>query len=74
MNLIYKKAVLAAVFVLPFSGSVFANNTGCPGDAAPVMGANGPECPATELPEPSSPLLFLAAAGIAGVVLRIRKK
>jgi hypothetical protein len=36
-----------------------------------------PVCAATptgEVPEPSSPLLFLAAAGMAGIVMRMRKK
>ena len=33
-----------------------------------------PVCTAvTQVPEPSSPLLFVAAAGVAGLVFRLRK-
>jgi len=76
MKLICKQVVLAAVFLLPLSASVYANDVGCPGGAAPVMGDNGPECPApaAELPEPSSPLLFLAAAGVAVVARKLRNR
>ena len=74
MNRLFKPAVLAAVFLLPLSASVHANDIQCPGGATPVMGDNGPECPATELPEPSSPMLFLAAAGVAFAARKIRRK
>jgi hypothetical protein len=74
MNHMCKKAILAAVFLLPFSASVQANDLSCPGNATPVMGDNGVECPATELPEPASPLLFLAAAGVAVVARKFRNK
>lgn len=66
MNLMWKKMVLAAVCVLPVS-AVFAND-------CPIAPGDGPPQCAAEVPEPSSPLLFLAAAGVAGVVLKIRKK
>jgi hypothetical protein len=74
MKLMCKQLVLATVFLLPLSASVFATPVSCPGGATPVMGDDGPECPATELPEPGSPLLFLAAAGVALVARKIRHK
>jgi hypothetical protein len=74
MKLTCKQLVLAAAFFLPLSSSVLANDISCPGGATPVMGDNGVECPATELPEPSSPLLFLAAAGVAVVARKFRNK
>jgi hypothetical protein len=74
MNLMYKRLVLATALALPLSASVFANDISCPGGASPVMGDNGVECPATELPEPSSPLLFLAVAGVAVAARKLRKK
>lgn len=70
MKSMLKKAVLAAAFALPLSGNAFAHD--CP----IKEGVEGPpSCDVPhELPEPSSPLLFLAAAGVAGIVLKIRKK
>jgi hypothetical protein len=69
-----KQVVLAAVFLLPLSATVQANDLTCPGNATPVMGDNGVECPATELPEPNSALLFLAAAGVAVAARKFRSK
>jgi len=74
MKLTSKQLVLATALFLPLSSGVFANDISCPGGATPVMGDNGVECPATELPEPSSPLLFLAAAGVAVAARTLRKK
>lgn len=70
MKLVCKQAVLAAVFLLPLSAPVHAYDEECP--VTPVLVGDTLTCPATELPEPSSAWLFVAAAGVGAVVRKIR--
>ena len=70
MKLVCKKAALAALFLLPLSGSVLANPS-----CTPVFGPDGVPLPcATELPEPSTPMLFLGALGVGIVARAIRNR
>jgi len=72
MKAVFTKVVAAASLVL------FANVANAMVCSAPntIVVVNGvPKCvaPPTELPAPSSPLLFLGAALVAGAVLKLRK-
>jgi hypothetical protein len=68
------KAICSAAILATLSASAFAiptqNPTCPPGQVLVGPGVCGP----AEVPEPSSPLLFLAAAAVGGVVLKLRKK
>lgn len=69
MKVVFAKVAFALAALTAVNSSAFA--TSCeiqPGTFPPVCK------PVGEVPEPSSPLLFLAAAAVAGVVLKIRKK
>lgn len=72
MNLMSKKLALIAAILLPLSADVLADNVNCPGGV--VNGPNGLQCAPTELPEPSTPLLFLGAAGVAIAARAIRNR
>lgn len=70
MKHVCKKAALAALFLLPLSGSVLANP-----NCTPVIGPDGqPTCAPAELPEPSTPMLFLGALGVGIVARAIRNR
>jgi hypothetical protein len=66
-------AIVATSFVM-FAGPAHAESCRDATDTS-VRHAGLPVCkPTGNVPEPSSPLLFVAAAGVAGLVLRMRKK
>jgi hypothetical protein len=68
-----KVVIAKAAFVLAALAAVNTSAVATPCEIVP--GTFPPVCkPTGEVPEPSSPLLFLAAAAVAGVVLKIRKK
>lgn len=69
MNLLSKKLLLAAAILLPLSADVLAGDAPvqCFKDGVPAA------CP-TQLPEPSTPLLMLGAAGVAIAARAIRNR
>lgn len=71
MKAVIVKAALAAAVLASFSSPAFALGHTCPAGQVPISPT---ACGPAEVPEPSSPLLFLAAAAVGGVVLKLRKK
>jgi hypothetical protein len=71
--MIHTLAIVATSFVM-MAAPAHAESCRDASDTSPRH-AGLPVCkPEGTVPEPSSPLLFLAAASVAGLVLRMRKK
>jgi hypothetical protein len=71
MKVVVAKLAIAVAALAAVHTSAFA--TPCeivPGTFPPVCVPT----PTAEVPEPSSPMLFLAAFAVAGIVVKIRKK
>lgn len=62
MKALIQNAGYSAFMLVAFCGDAFARPCG----ASPL--------PACEVPEPGSPMLFVAAAAAVGIVLKMRKK
>jgi len=74
MKAIFAKAAVAVAGLAFFANGAMANPEDCTGGQIVQVGDDLQCVMPTELPEPSSPLLFLGAAVVAGAVLKLRKK
>lgn len=74
MKAMIKTFAFVATSLVVMAGPAHAEACREPGNTLPKYAAL-PVCkPSADVPEPSSPLLFVAAAAMGGLVLRMRKK
>lgn len=72
MKTIIINAVLVSASLFVFNSNALADS--CPSGEFDIVDGV-PVCKVVnDVPEPSSPMLFLVAAGVAGIVLKMRKK
>jgi len=74
MKAVFAKVAFAVASLALFTNAAIANPEDCTGGTVTVVNGDLVCVMPTELPEPSSPLLFLGAAVVAGAVLKLRKK